>query len=228
MVNMKRRANNSSQQVFKRPRVDYSKRFPPRRTLTNPVKSRRAVVEKKNKDTFFTLQPTAAAPIFTNPGATSLLNGIPVGTGPSERLGRKLTMRSLYLRYSVSLAATSTGGSPIRILVVYDKQANGAAFAPTDNLDANDFNSPNNLGNAERFITLMDILTPVVSVQNDFSVCGTAFKKIGLDEMFNDTGGGTITDILSGSLYALVAQTSSIGVASPLVNLFFRLRYTDQ
>lgn len=182
--------------------------------------------EKKEK--VGALNGTAGAFGATTFTAATLLNALQQGATAVTREGRKVDLKSLYVRYSVALSATSTGGSPVRILIVYDKQTNGATPAITDVLLANDFHSPNNLNNADRFITLVDEITDVVSVNNNFSVSGAIYRKLGLETVFKDTSVGDVTDIISGGIFAFLAQNSAVGVANIQCISLTRVRFTDQ
>lgn len=159
--------------------------------------------------------------------APQLLNGLANGSDASTRIGRKVTLKSVLVRASVALAPTSVGGSPIRILVVYDKQANATAPAVTDILLADAFTSQNNLSNRDRFVTIFDQVTTPVSVQNNFSNEHTMFKRINMETMFNAGSAGTVGDITSGSVYLLFCQNSGISVAAPTMIYRTRVRYTD-
>lgn len=181
--------------------------------------------ELKFVDTSFSSDPAAGSVAFT---AGTLLNSLDVGAGGSQRVGRKVTIKSLLIRYQNKLAPTSVGGSPIRILVVYDKQANGAAPAITDILLTDSANSPNNIGNSDRFVTLSDQITMPVSTGGEFQVSDVIFKKLNLETMFNANTDGGIDDITSGSIYMFVAQFGGITVAAPDFSASCRVRYTDK
>jgi len=160
-------------------------------------------------------------------GTGGLLNGCANGSDASTRIGRKITMKSILVKYSAKLQATSTGGSPIRILVVYDKQANATAPVITDILLTDHFLSQNNLSNRDRFTTIFDHVSQPVSVNSEYCVADTLYKRINLETMFNAGSAGTIGDITSGSVYIFVAQSADIGVAGPLFASRVRVRYTD-
>lgn len=161
--------------------------------------------------------------------AATLLNAATVGNdGQNNHVARKIAMKSIFVRYSCSLAATSVGGSPARILIVYDKQTNGATPAITDVLIGNDFNAPMNLDNADRFIVLMDEITDPVSVQNNYSVAKTRYKKIGLETVYaSGANAGTVADIKTGGVFAFIAQTGGITVAVGSVLSLTRIKFTD-
>lgn len=170
---------------------------------------------------------TLAVPLAFTWSAAQLLNGLALGTSASTRIGRKIVMKSLLLRYRWQLAATSVGGSPCRILVVYDKQANVAAPAITDILFSDTFTSANNLSNRDRFVTLSDHLTDPVSTGNDFAVSDVIYKNLNLESLFNAGTAGDITDITTGSVYLFACQASTITVAAPALVYMSRIRYTD-
>jgi len=108
--------------------------------------------ELKFLDTARTTAPIqAAGAVDTN------LVVIPTGAGESDRIGRKVTVKSIYMRHTISLAANSTGVDKVRCIVVNDQQANGAVFAVTDVLDTADRDSHYNLANQMRFKILADM-----------------------------------------------------------------------
>jgi len=160
-------------------------------------------------------------------GAT-LLNGIATGTNASTRIGRKVTIKSLLIRWSIRLSASTTGGSPVRILVVYDRQTNAAGAAITDVLKADEFHEPNNLSNRDRFITIFDHITEAVSVENVYSVSGVLYKSLNLEQNFNAGTDASIGSISSGSILLYVAGVpSAFGGANLACQYASRVRYTD-
>ncbi len=84
---------------------------------------------------------------------------IPEGNGQSERNGRKITVRSIHMRYDILLPAavgSNTTSDAVRVIVYLDKQTNGAAAVVADLLNVADWQSFRNLGNTGRFAILMD------------------------------------------------------------------------
>lgn len=125
------------------------------------------------------------------------------------------------------MGVTSTGATPCRILIVQDKQANGVAPAVTDVLLTNEAASPNNLSNSRRFKTLLDY--------TDKTGIGTAgpqvlyvneYKKLDIPVEFNNGVAGTIADITTNSIYAIVF-CGNVGVANVATNIIARVRFTD-
>jgi len=92
------------------------------------------------------------------------LNDIAQGDTESQRIGRKVVVKSIHLHLRLALAPTTSNTATadnIRIMVVLDKQANGTAFINTDVLTVNagsapDFYSFNNIANKSRFRVLSD------------------------------------------------------------------------
>jgi len=165
---------------------------------------------------------------FTAPSSTTLLNGLVPGTTATTRIGRKVVLKSLYLRWNLRLNTTTTGGTPARVIIFYDKQANAAAPAVTDLLEANTFNSQNNLSNRDRFVVLCDVVTEPVAVAGPFCVAGTIYKKLNLETMFNAGTAGTIADITSGSVYIMyAAAASATATLGPEFDWRCRIRYQD-
>lgn len=86
---------------------------------------------------------------------------IAAGTGESQRVGRKIVVKSLHFKAVLALnriADAATGALPdqIRIMVVLDKQCNGAAAAATLLLQTDNITSFRNVENVGRFQMLYD------------------------------------------------------------------------
>jgi len=184
--------------------------------------------EVKFKDSNAATTLAIGAATFTTPAAALLLNGLVPDSTATGRIGRKVNFKSLYMRWTGAIAAATTLGGCIRTIVFYDKQANAAAPAVTDLLLADDFHSPNNLSNRDRFVVLVDHVSTPISAINEFVTCNQIYKKINLETMFNAGTAGTIADITSGSIYVMFAQSGNMGVAAATVTWRARLRYTDQ
>lgn len=179
--------------------------------------------ELKFKDTDYQVTLPLAA---TFAGAV-LLNGLVPGSTATTRIGRKVIMKSLLIRYRYLTQATTVGGSPIRLMIVYDKQANATAPTILDVLEQDQFTSPNNLSNRDRFVTLCDNLSVPLSQNGNQGLGEVIYKPLNLETMFNDGVAGTIGDITSGSVYLFAAQNGGISVAGPITEWDVRIRYSD-
>lgn len=169
-------------------------------------------------------------------GTFILLNGMAQGTSQSTRVGNKMTMTSIQCRYNVYNGTTQTNSVPVRILIIYDTQTNALAPAVNDILSdttaARRVTSPMNLANRDRFKIIHEhtwvpghYIDPVDSI--GFQDFNKIYKKIRLDTIFNNTSGGTVADIQTGSLYCLILADSAAGTGSPRWQATFRLRYID-
>lgn len=191
------------------------------RTLV-PVQRQINLGELKNADN--TVIWPAFGAVF---GSFSLLNGLAQGTSATTRIGRKIVMKSVYVRGPVQMAPTGTGSSPLRMLIIYDKQTNGAVPLATDVLLVDGIGNPNNLNNSRRFVTLADIVVPCIGTAGPQSTYFVFYKKLNLVTEFNNGTNGTVSDIQTGSVYALTYTTGSIGTASLQYGTIARIRFSD-
>lgn len=86
------------------------------------------------------------------------------GSGESERGGRKITLKSIHIRYVAKIPATATStltDDGLRLVVFLDRQANGATATVTDILETAGYLSYNNLSNKSRFRVLYDEYTDI-------------------------------------------------------------------
>ena len=171
--------------------------------------------------------------------ATALLNGIAGGSGADQRVGRKLTMKSLMFRWSLFLnpnaSTLATGGTPIRIIIFYDKQANATFPTTSELLASNIFNSNNNLDNRDRFVILADIYTDPISSVGNAAVAGKRFIPLNHEVVFNN--GDTANDIgtiNTGSVFVTFAQNGGLktsttaGQEGAFLKWNSRIRYEDK
>lgn len=179
--------------------------------------------EKKNIDQTATLATTAAAVNWT---LSAVLNATGQGTADNNRVGRKVTNKSWQMIWSAFLAPTTTQGCNIRICIIYDKQSNGANPGILDIFENDSFYSHKKLGNADRFTTICDFITDPLSPANNFCVSGKAYRKMGLDTVYQSAG-GAIANIGSGALFLLVSQNGQAAVAAPSVLYNSRTRFID-
>jgi len=193
--------------------------------LTRQVNTVRGGPEKKNIDQSAVLSITNA----TITGfISSLLTPIAQGSTANSRLGRKVRLTKVTLRWNAYLSSASAQGSPLRVKMIYDKQTNGAAPTAADVLQSDSMISPNNLDNSDRFITLMDFLTEPLSVNNNYSVSGQVTKNIDLEQIWlGGTATGVIGSLLTGSCYLFVWQNGQIVTASANFSYYCRFRFLD-
>lgn len=180
--------------------------------------------EKKNIDT--TAVGTVIAGQSTAIPVT--LNLTTRGTNPTQYVGRSIRMRSLLIRWNGCLAQTSVAGSGLRMVVVYDKQTNGALPATTDVFAADQMSSPMNLANNRRFEVVMDEEIPCVGTGGPQAWNIKRYVKLNHVVEFNQVNGGTIADITSGSLIAYFYQAGTLISANPTNSFYARVRFVDE
>ncbi len=92
------------------------------------------------------------------------VSGIVQGNGESQRIGRKVTLTSIHIKYRVFANAVESQTAPQpdlvgRLVLVLDTQTNAAALTATDVMDngqTDDLLSFRNLANTKRFRVLWD------------------------------------------------------------------------
>ena len=160
--------------------------------------------------------------------ATVLLSGIGRGDDMHERIGREVMLKSI--QYEIKAAVTSGTGvdQEGRIMIVYDKQCNGAVFNATDVLTAADTTSFRNLTYRKRFWILSDEhFTLNASAESGSHLRMKYYRRVGLPITFNANDNGDVTDISTGSLYLLIIGSQAAGVTAGTVTGSARVRFID-
>jgi len=184
--------------------------------------------ERKAIDTTF-----AFANIGSAAANITLINGCATGTDFTERIGRKILMKSLLLRaeFQPNTAVNNSIGEQVRFIVVYDMQTNGAALTTTDLLTAAATNAPNNLNNRDRFRILVDkyFATPPATFAAGVLANGTGtskvikiYKRFNLETIYSGTT-AVVGSIQTGSLHVFTLSGNQF-VATEWVA---RVRFED-
>jgi len=169
---------------------------------------------------------------------TTSINLIAQGTGESERIGRKCTVRSIMWRGALTLPEGELQGAPgtgerFRLILYHDKQANGAAATALGILEVVGVDNYRNLANSGRFDILYDKhidlnhLTLSHFAVNSFSFAGvnrgfSFFKKCAIPLEF-DAAAGALTELRSNNLGVLIISEGGSGAIASSV----RLRFSD-
>lgn len=165
---------------------------------------------------------------------------IPEGLGEEQRVGRRITLRKIAMRWDCLLPTTVTAANTadiLRLMIVHDKQCNGALPANTDVLETNDYQSFNNLSNSMRFRTLYDETfeincgagsgqgTTAALSYADATIQGTVFRDVNIPiEYDNSAADGSIGTVRSNNIVVLVGcKTGALTFNSKM-----RFRYTDK
>lgn len=225
----------------------YSSRVPLATRGFKGYEGRRVQEEKNFKDYQLALSPTGGVPTI------NLISGVAQGTGVSERVGRRICIRSVQIRSlmitryksdDVTVAGNGYPSDSWRIMLVWDTQVNGVAPTIADILNISGglyTESLTNLNNRERFKILMD-------KTGDYSWSGgvadgptsqestTAaehhfkkYKKLNHVVTFNSGTTDAVGSITTGALWLVCISgiiTVNAGVTADW-RVDTRIRYTD-
>lgn len=162
---------------------------------------------------------------------------VPEGNGESDRVGRKITIKKIHIRGTVTLLSgtdMALCSTNVLCMLVQDTQTNGAAFAATDLLDTDNFKSFRNLANSQRFKVLYK---KVYSLKvSGAAPTGAALahgediryinvnKSVNIPiEYDNSATTGAVTTVRSNNLYWVTQATE----ASAGITAGARIRYQD-
>lgn len=192
-------------------------------------RSLRGSAEQKNFDTAlsFAMDATFEVP------ATGQLCLVPQGTGDEQRIGRRITIKSIQIRGQAFFApaAAATAATGCWLYLVMDKQTNGAAAAITDVFTSSVVNTALlNLDNNQRFVILKKwqwVMQPgagATAAYNNSCKNIEWYKKCNIPIEYSSTT-GAITEIRSNNIFLCAGSNP----ADDLVTFTgtARLRYTD-
>lgn len=191
----------------------------------------------------FTLNTT---PQFT------ILNVITTGASAWNRIGRKVTLRSVYLQGYIFPTGVNSDVSQnwARIMIVYDKQPNGALPNIADLI----YDQPNsatdqgvsnltsgiNMNNKDRFEIIRDIrlylpggntntaATGCVTATSDCCHIESYSKLAGRETHYKaDSSPSVIGDIATGSLFMVAFSNAGVATAPWALEASVRLRFSD-
>jgi len=190
----------------------------------------------------YTINSTAAI----NP-----INLIQAGSSFFNRVGRRIEMKNVRVNGYVVVKATVTSEDYARIMIVYDRQTNGAVPAIADILQTTVQNGTNstssfsgvNLNNRDRFKIIRDMriflpsVTDTTGVLTNFAPVDPVTPTFNID-MFAKLGGlvtqfkadsspAVIGDIATGGLYLITFGANASGAEGYQASLEVRLRYND-
>lgn len=171
-------------------------------------------------------------PALAGTGSLFLLNGCTQGTDANNHIGRQTTMKSLYWLWRGNVQATTTGSGSVRLVMLYDKEAEGAAPTISTGGTSDAFNQDNivaqmNLNNRDRFVVLLDEVVECIGTAGPQAFMRKGYRKVSLPCVFNSGSAGTVTDIQTGSVYAFVWSGGSFATATVTGSLQTRIRFED-
>lgn len=174
----------------------------------------------------------AATYQYDTTGSVTLIATVAQGASTSQRIGKKIALKSLQCR-GVHQGNASSIVNDIAMLIVYDKRPTGSLPAVTDILNTANAQSFNNDANSGRFRILKRVdktlvgntssgITETCYVEADFFL-----KLKGLPCVFKAAGTGAIGDIEEGALYLVTVGTLAAGATAASFQGGFRTRYVD-
>ena len=164
------------------------------------------------------------------------INDIAQGTGESERVGRKITIRSVNCKGWMVAPSSSNfllTAARVRLVLVQDKQCNGSVIAPLDVFETSNIDTYRNLANSGRFNILFDKTWNLNykaaggdGVTNATVATGQYFRfnrKVFMPIEFDGPTGG-LTEIQSNNMAWMSISDSA---EDKDLDYQFRIRYTD-
>lgn len=173
----------------------------------------------------------------TNNGTVALINVVAQGSDNTDRIGRKITFKSIEYDYVYqndsaalgTVAAWPDNAACAKIAVVYDKQPNGALPAWSDIFtNTGSVMAPfglKNINNIDRFDILM---TDRVVIDNASALAQRVHRylPVNLECRYDGTTSG-IADITSGSLLFCYADDNTNNTNNSTILGRVRVLYTD-
>lgn len=185
------------------------------------------------KETGYVNLAAAAYPMDTT-GSVTLLATIAQGAAVTQRVGKKVMLKSIQCRGNWSNGSTATNND-VAMLVVYDKRPTGSLPAVTDILASASSLAFNNDANSGRFVVLKrmdDVLVGNNTAAANYTEA--QYKSVdfwlalrGLPLVFKAAGTGAIADIEEGALYLVTMSNSAAGTGAASANVAFRTRFVD-
>lgn len=203
------------------------KRFKKKIYKNNYILARIRRLEKLTKPEFKQHDYELKGTTFDDTGLISQLTNIPAGTGASQRDGKTIHVKSIFMKLIFTMAASATD-TTIRILLVLDRQTNQAIYTLADlihNTTSQDnLVSPLNLDNGARFKIIID-KTFNLSDSQRANYFYKKYMRCSIPIRF-DASTPSIADLTENSL-SLVLLTNESSVTVPDVRGSIRLRFID-
>lgn len=167
-------------------------------------------------------------------GSVTQLNVVAQGAGVTQRVGKKIIMKSLQARGLLANNAAAAAND-VAFMIVYDKRPTGALPAVTDILTSASSAAMNNDTNAGRFSIIKrydDMLLGNVTAGANYLTdmqksCDWYLSLKGLPVTYKAAGTGAIGDVEEGALYLVTVGNNAAGATAATLVQQFRLRFLD-
>lgn len=163
---------------------------------------------------------TVALVNFSGPLSGTSLNLIAIGNSGETRVGQKVNIQTIRFRGQVDLASNIIGAARVRITLILDSQANGAAPATATIFTDSNIDAFQDIDNVGRFKIIKD---KFITINSHYGIPGTSTGAAVVPFKFNHKckgtpihysgSAGTIAEIRSNN-YFLVVNTNVGGVVT--------------
>lgn len=164
-------------------------------------------------------------------GTAFCLNRIIPGEASNQRVGARVSTKSVSFRFEVDLPVTTStpvAGIPVqcsgRVVLVWDKQPNAAIATWSGVFQYASYLSYMDIGNAQRF-TILRNQQFSLSPQGDQTLFFDGYVKINMDTIFPaaSVNGAPTT----GALLLMYISDQTAAASQPLIQGCWRVRYLD-
>lgn len=211
--------------MFVHPRkLDSDTKKPTNKKINKSIKKINKIDKLFRSELRFQDTNTGAGNNADSTGKIVLLNGMATGDANGTREAQEIAMTKLQMKYSIY--ASNNTVANVRVLIVYDKQPNAVIMAVNDILTSTDPNAMRAYNGLKRFRVLYD---KSISVSADQSFPKRRDKTLKLKNLithYNTTNGGTIADIVTGSLVLVFLSDVVAGTNAPTIDFHLRLWYS--
>lgn len=211
--------------------TDYKKRRKTAKTVMVPMQIESTMAAPQSSrgwikaDTVeFKYKDTSSAVANASTGNLYIMNGIAKGDGVSERIGRKVTVRSIQLRGYLATNTVTATMDVVRVIIFVDRQVNAVAPTVAEVLQTATFEQFRNLENRARFRILFSKAYAVGNQYCQSYVPIDWYKKISIPTIYSGTG-ATSASITTNGLYILLICEEATNPSRH--SLRWRVRYTD-
>lgn len=253
MYKRRRRRTSRRSNIYRRKRLRL-KLLSSRGWMGNSNRKRARALELKSIDTLINNVYVNYGQDAPNDGNRVLLNASNTGASISERIGVKLTMKSVYIKgllrytpYKENISGTDYFwmNDNVRLLLVYDRQSNGVVPSITEILRNGGSNytpySPMNLAYRDRFQVVYDkviniqftALSNAATTQQNYMIKKfQIYKKLNhlvtYDSTVANTTPPTIAQIRTGALYLFfLNDLPQSGSTTIVYDTIARVRFID-
>lgn len=167
-------------------------------------------------------------------GSVTLLNTVAQGASVSQRVGKKIMLKSLQARGVMQNNATALLND-VAFLIVYDKRPTGALPSVTDILVSASAQAFNNDANSGRFNILKRCDSNLVGngtaagnlTESTLRDADFFLDLKGRATVYKAAGTGAIADIEEGALYLVTVGGNAAGTSAASLVVAFRTRFLD-